>query len=164
MIAGINSGIERINKFMMPLFFLLFLIMAIRVAFLPGAADGYRYLFIPQWEYLLKADTWCMPWDSASSPCPWPLGTVVYGSYLNDGEDCIVCARRIAIFDTLAAIWPPWWLSRRICLRTGPLLRAAPDVHHHARHLPEHSGRAADFRDLLHRHPLCRPHLHRQPV
>lgn len=105
MIAGINSGIERINKFMMPLFFLLFLIMAIRVAFLPGAIEGYRYLFIPRWEYLLKADTWVY----ALGQCFFSLslagsGTVVYGSYLDDGEDCITCARRIAIFDTLAAL------------------------------------------------------------
>lgn len=105
MIAGINSGIERINKFMMPLFFILFLIMAVRVAFLPGAAEGYRYLFVPKWEYLLKADTWIY----ALGQCFFSLslagsGTVVYGSYLNDEEDCLVCARRIAIFDTLAAI------------------------------------------------------------
>lgn len=105
MIAGVNSGIERINKFMMPLFFLLFLIMAVRVAFLPGAIEGYRYLFIPQWEYLLKADTWVY----ALGQCFFSLslagsGTVVYGSYLDDKEDCITCARRIAIFDTLAAM------------------------------------------------------------
>ena len=105
MIAGVNSGIERINKFMMPLFFILFFIMAVRVAFLPGAIEGYRYLFIPQWEYLLKADTWVY----ALGQCFFSLslagsGTVVYGSYLDDSEDCITCARRIAIFDTMAAM------------------------------------------------------------
>ena len=105
MISGVNSGIERINKFMMPLFFLLFLIMAVRVALLPGAVEGYRYLFVPQWEYLLKADTWIY----ALGQCFFSLslagsGTVVYGSYLDDKEDCITCARRIAIFDTLAAL------------------------------------------------------------
>ena len=48
MVAGVSGGIEKINKVMMPLVFLLFLIMAIRVAFLPGASEGYKYLFIPR--------------------------------------------------------------------------------------------------------------------
>lgn len=105
MVAGVSGGIEKINKVMMPLFFLLFLIMAIRVAFLPGASEGYKYLFIPRWEYLLKPETWIY----ALGQCFFSLslagsGTVVYGSYLDDGEDAVTCARRIAIFDTLAAL------------------------------------------------------------
>lgn len=105
MVAGVSGGIEKINKVMMPLFFLLFLIMAIRVAFLPGASGGYQYLFIPRWEYLLKPETWIY----ALGQCFFSLslagsGTVVYGSYLDDGEDAVTCARRIAIFDTLAAL------------------------------------------------------------
>lgn len=105
MVAGVSGGIEKINKFMMPLFFLLFFIMAVRVAFLPGAIEGYKYLFIPRWEYLLNPDTWIY----ALGQCFFSLslagsGTVVYGSYLEDGEDVVTCARRIAIFDTCAAL------------------------------------------------------------
>ena len=105
MVAGVSGGIEKINKVMMPLFFLLFLIMAVRVAFLPGSVEGYKYLFIPRWEYLLKPETWIY----ALGQCFFSLslagsGTVVYGSYLDDGEDAVTCARRIAIFDTLAAL------------------------------------------------------------
>ena len=36
-------SIERTNKVMMPLFFMIFLFLAIRVSFLPGAAEGYRF-------------------------------------------------------------------------------------------------------------------------
>ena len=105
MVAGVSGGIEKINKVMMPLFFLLFLIMAVRVAFLPGASEGYKYLFIPRWEYLLNPDTWIY----ALGQCFFSLslassGTVVYGSYLDDREDAVTCARRIAIFDTMAAL------------------------------------------------------------
>ena len=105
MVAGVSGGIEKINKVMMPLFFVLFFIMAIRVAFLPGAVEGYKYLFIPRWEYLLNPDTWIY----ALGQCFFSLslagsGTVVYGSYLDEGEDVGTCARRIAIFDTLAAL------------------------------------------------------------
>lgn len=36
----------------MPLFFLIFLVLAVRVAFLPGAAEGYKLMFTPRWEAL----------------------------------------------------------------------------------------------------------------
>ena len=41
------SSIEKTNKIMMPAFFILFFILAVRVAFLPGAIEGYKYLFVP---------------------------------------------------------------------------------------------------------------------
>lgn len=40
-------SIEKTNKVMMPLFFLIFLVLAVRVFFLPGAAEGYRFMFTP---------------------------------------------------------------------------------------------------------------------
>ena len=45
-------SIEKTNKVMMPLFFLIFLILAVRVFFLPGAAEGYKFMFTPRWEAL----------------------------------------------------------------------------------------------------------------
>ena len=41
-------SIEKTNKVMMPLFFLIFLVLAVRVALLPGAAEGYRFMFTPR--------------------------------------------------------------------------------------------------------------------
>lgn len=105
MVAGVTAGIEKINKVMMPLFFILFFLMAIRVAFIPGAIEGYRYLFVPRWEYLLNPQTWIY----ALGQCFFSLslagsGTVVYGSYLSKDENVINCAKNIAVFDTTAAI------------------------------------------------------------
>ena len=105
MIAGVSKGIEKINKILIPLFFILFIIIAIYVAFLPGASEGYKYILIPQWEYLLKPETWIY----ALGQCFFSLslagsGTVVYGSYLSKKEDAVGCAIRISIFDTIAAL------------------------------------------------------------
>ena len=55
--AGAKS-IEKTNKIMMPAFFILFFILAVRVAFLPGAIEGYKYLFVPDWSYLSNVETW----------------------------------------------------------------------------------------------------------
>ena len=57
---GATKGIEKINKVLMPSFFVLFAVLAIRVAFLPGAVEGYKFLFTPDWSDLLKVDTWVM--------------------------------------------------------------------------------------------------------
>jgi len=105
MILGIHSGIEKFNKLMIPLFYALFLILAVRVATLDGAMDGYRYLLIPDWSSLLKPQTWIYALgQSFFSLSLAGTGTVVYGSYLKGDQDIPASARTIALFDTLAAL------------------------------------------------------------
>ena len=52
------KSIEKSNKVMMPVFFIVFLILAVRVAFLPGAAQGYKFMFTPDWSALKKPMVW----------------------------------------------------------------------------------------------------------
>ena len=40
------TSIEKANKIMMPIFFVLFVILGIYVAFQPGANAGYQYIFL----------------------------------------------------------------------------------------------------------------------
>ena len=104
MIFGISNGIEKVNKFMMPLFFALFLILAVRVFFLDGAEVGYDFLVNPDWSKLLEPKTWVYALgQSFFSLSLAGCGTIVYGSYLSKKEDIISCARNVAIFDTIAA-------------------------------------------------------------
>ncbi len=105
MIFGISSGIEKLNKIMMPLFFLLFVVMAVRVAMLPGALEGYRFMFIPDWSALAQPKTWIYALGQAFFSLSLAgNGTLIYGSYLKDTEDVLSNARHIAVFDTLAAM------------------------------------------------------------
>lgn len=102
---GVSKGIEKINKFLMPAFFFLFLILAIRVFFLPDSIEGYKFMFIPKWEALLNPKTWVYALGQAFFSLSLAgSGTIVYGSYLKDSEDVIKNARYIVIFDFLAAI------------------------------------------------------------
>lgn len=99
------ESIEKTNKVMMPLFFVLFIILAIRVALLPGAAEGYKFMLIPRWEHLLNPDTWVWAMGQAFfSLSVTGSGMIVYGSYLPDSEDIVDGAKWTAIFDTTAAI------------------------------------------------------------
>lgn len=105
MVLGVSAGIEKVNRIMMPAFFVLFLILAVRVAFLPGASEGYRYLFNPRWGELGDPKTWVYALGQAFFSLSLAgNGTLVYGSYLSKKEDIVASARNVAIFDTLAAL------------------------------------------------------------
>lgn len=105
LIGGATKGIEKVNKILMPAFFALFVVLAVRVFFLEGAGEGYRFLFIPKWEYLLQADTWVMAMGQAFfSLSITGSGMIVYGSYLSKHEDIPKASVYTAIFDTLAAM------------------------------------------------------------
>lgn len=54
LVLGIIQGIETVSKFMMPAFFILFFMIAVRVAFLPGAMEGYRYLLVQSGNFCLS--------------------------------------------------------------------------------------------------------------
>ncbi len=105
LVFGATKGIEKINKVMMPAFFVLFLVLAVRVLFLEGATEGYKFLFIPKWEYLLQVDTWVMAMGQAFfSLSITGSGMIVYGSYLGKDEDILKSCRNTAFFDTMAAM------------------------------------------------------------
>lgn len=104
MIAGVSSGIEKVNKFMMPTFFLLFIILAIRAFTLKGAGAGYEFLFKTDFSRLLDIKTWVFALGQAFFSLSLAgSGTVVYGSYLSDDDDATSSAKYTATFDTIAA-------------------------------------------------------------
>ena len=99
------KGIEKSNKIMMPVFFVIFLILAVRVAFLPGALEGYRFMFTPDWSKLKEPMVWIWAMGQAFfSLSIVGSGMLVYGGYLDDDEDVIKLAIRTALFDTTAAL------------------------------------------------------------
>ncbi|MDR7869735.1 MAG: sodium-dependent transporter [Tissierellaceae bacterium] len=103
--AGISNGIEKVNKVMMPLFFLLFIGLGIYIATLPGAADGYKYIFSFDPKGLLDPMIWIFALGQAFfSLSLGGSGTVIYGSYLKDDEDILSNAKIVAFFDTMAAL------------------------------------------------------------
>ena len=105
LLSGVIKGIEKISKFMMPAFFIFFIIIAIRVAFLPGAVEGYKYLLVPTWSYLLKPETWIMAMGQAFfSLSITGSGMIIYGSYLDKNEDIVKSSFVTAILDTCAAL------------------------------------------------------------
>ena len=98
-------SIEKTNKVMMPLFFLIFVVLAVRVALLPGSAEGYKFMFTPRWEALKDPMIWIWAMGQAFfSLSVTGSGMIVYGAYLSKDEDVVGVAQHTAIFDTIAAV------------------------------------------------------------
>lgn len=102
---GVGRGIEKANKIMMPVFFILFAILGAYVAFQPGSVEGYKYIFRVDPKILAKPETWIFALGQAFfSLSVAGNGTLIYGSYLSDEENIPAAAGRVALFDTLAAM------------------------------------------------------------
>ena len=102
---GVGRGIEKANKIMMPVFFILFAVLGIYVAFQPGAIEGYKYIFRVDPKAFADPKTWIFARGQAFfSLAVAGNGTLIYGSYLSDNEDIPAAAGRVALFDTIAAL------------------------------------------------------------
>ncbi len=105
MAFGVGKGTEKANKLMTPLFYTLFIGLAIYLFTLPGSAEGYRYIFVLNPEGLKDPLVWVYALGQAFfSLSVAGNGTLIYGSYLSDEENIPSDARLVAMFDTLAAI------------------------------------------------------------
>ena len=105
LIFGVAKGIERANKIMMPLFYILFIGLAIYLATLPEAAAGYQYIFVLQPEGLLDPLVWVYALGQAFfSLSVAGNGTLIYGSYLSKDSNIPADAKMVALFDTIAAV------------------------------------------------------------
>ena len=98
------KSIEKTNKIMMPAFFIIFVVLAARVAFLPDVWEGYKFMMIPRWEELKNP----MVWITAMGQAFFSLsitgsGMIVYGAYLEEKESVVPVAVKTALFDTIAA-------------------------------------------------------------
>ncbi|MCM2591393.1 sodium-dependent transporter [Rossellomorea marisflavi] len=50
--GGVQKGIERASRYMMPSLFILFFVLVIRALTLDGAMEGVRFLLLPDWSQL----------------------------------------------------------------------------------------------------------------
>lgn len=105
MAMGVANGIEKANKIMMPVLFGLFVILAVYIGFQPGASEGYKFLFTLDPKGLVNPYVWIYAFGQAFfSLSVAGNGSVIYGSYLPKDEDIPASARRVALFDTMAAL------------------------------------------------------------
>lgn len=102
--GGVSGGIERVTKILMPLFFVMLVIMAVRAMTLPGAGQGIGFLFSPDFSKLTPKV--CMnALGQALFSLSLGMGALItYGSYLPKKENLVFAGVSVAVFDTLIAI------------------------------------------------------------
>ena len=103
-VLGVRKGIENFGKVMMPLLFVLVILIAVRAATLPGAGEGFAYLFRPDFSKITP------------EVCAAALGQgffslsvgfgimLTYASYMNKSDSIGKSSLLIATSDLLFAL------------------------------------------------------------
>ena len=101
---GVEKGVERVSKFMMPVLILLTIGIAIFVATIPGAGEGIKYYLLPDFSKF-SFKTLCAAMGQLFYSLSIAMGIMVaYGSYVKDDIDMNKSVTNIEIFDTLVAV------------------------------------------------------------
>lgn len=101
---GIKGGIEKCSRIMMPILFFLILAMAVFSMCLPGAADGVKYIFKPDFT-LVTGKTVAAAMGQAFFSLSVGVGTIcTYASYVSKNENILKCSVRTVLADTIFAI------------------------------------------------------------
>jgi neurotransmitter:Na+ symporter, NSS family len=101
---GVQSGLERAVKFLMPTLFVLLLIMVGYAMSTDGFQEGLYYLFYPDWSKL-SGEGFLAALGQAFFSLSLGMGAImVYGSYLPDDASIGHTSVNIALADTVVAI------------------------------------------------------------
>ena len=102
---GVEKGIEKASKIMMPLLFVILIIMAIRVAFMPGAADGYRFFLSCDFAEAFKPKTIMMAIGQAFFSLSVGMGCMVtYASYFKKNNNLVTTSLNVSFLTLLVSI------------------------------------------------------------
>ncbi len=102
--SGVQRGIERASKIMMPVLFILLVVLMIRGLTLPGAEKGINFLWNPDWSKI-TASTILLALGHAFFTLSLGMGAMLtYGSYMSEEDNVPTAAFQIVFLDTLIAL------------------------------------------------------------
>lgn len=103
-IMGVKNGIEKYSKIMMPLLFLMVIAIAVHSLTLPGASEGVKFLFYPDFSKV-TGDTVLAAMGQAFFSLSIGCGTIItYASYVKKDENIISSSAATAIMDLIFAM------------------------------------------------------------
>ena len=103
-VRGVQRGIERASKLLMPVLFVLLLVLVVASCMLPGAMEGVRFLLMPDFT---KLSSGVLLEALGQAFFSLSLGTAclcTYASYFSRDTNLLRSAGQIALLDTLIAI------------------------------------------------------------
>lgn len=101
---GVQKGIERSAKVLMPLLFVILVTLAIHGMMMPGSGEGLKFFFKPDFSKV-TASTFLVALGQAFFSLSIGLGTMVtYASYFKPDTNLRHTALSVTVLDTLVAI------------------------------------------------------------
>ncbi len=102
--GGVKKGIERANKFIMPIFLVLLVGLTVYSLTLPNAGEGVKFFLLPNFENF-SVNTILGALGQMFFSMSLAMGIMItYGSYLNKKTDIEKSVKQIEVFDTGVAI------------------------------------------------------------
>ena len=103
-ISGVENGIEKYSKILMPVLFVLLIVLVVRSLTLPGANEGLKFLFKPDLSKI-NGSVFLQAIGQAFFSLSIGMGTLItYGSYIRKDDNLSSSAALITLTDTLIAI------------------------------------------------------------
>lgn len=101
---GVNKGIERLSKILMPLLLIMMVLMVIRVLMLEGSGTGLRFFLAPDFSQITPSVIM-----QAAGQCFFSLSVglglmITYGAYMPTTQDATMTAFQVIFLDTLVAL------------------------------------------------------------
>ena len=102
---GVEKGIEKASKVMMPALFVILIIMAVRVAFMPGATEGYKFFLSCDFSEAFKPETIMMAIGQAFFSLSVGMGCMVtYASYFKDNNNMVSTSFNVSILTLIVSV------------------------------------------------------------
>ncbi len=129
--AGVQNGIERVSKFMMPVLVVLAVVIAVYSMTREGALAGVKYFLIPNFEHF----SW-MTVVSAMGQMFYSLSIamgilITFGSYMKDDISVEDATRNVEFFDTAIAVMAGLMIIPAVFAFSGgdpEMLKAGPSL------------------------------------
>lgn len=102
--SGVEKGIEKYNKILMPLLLLILVILGIRAVTLPGASMGLEFLFYPDFSKITGSSVLIALGQAFFSLSIGMGALITYGSYVRKKDNLGSSVVTVALSDTLIAI------------------------------------------------------------
>lgn len=118
-IGGVQKGIERVSKLLMPILLVITIGVSIFIITIPGSGEGIKYYLLPDFsKFSLK--TICAAMGQLFFSMSIAMGIMVsYGSYVKKEVNLGKAVNQIEIFDTLVALLAGFMIVPAVYIFSG---------------------------------------------
>ncbi len=103
-LGGVEKGVERVSKFLMPILLVITIGICIYVITIPGSLEGIKYYLLPDFSKF-SVKTVCAAMGQMFFSMSLAMGIMIsYGSYVKDDVNIGKSVSHIEIFDTSIAL------------------------------------------------------------